>query len=189
MFTIVSDNIEVLQESPTQGPRPTRGPKPRPGSTYVTPPKGTMTIVDFSPQPLASTLANQLNQRLGAESKSTGLLCNAGSRVASKPLIGITSSCTTTAKAGGTHCMRASVRVRVVRVRARLMMLAETKCISGEPKASMAASVANLTTSFQKDQAFGCNARVAHAGATASALAWSAQLQQRRSKTSHAQCV
>ena len=133
MFTIVSDNIEVLQESPTQGPRPTRGrPKPRPGSTYVTPPKGTMTIVDFSPQPLASTLANQLNQRLGAESKSTGLLCNAGSRVASKPLIGITSSCTTTAKAGGTHCMRASVRVRVVRVRARLMMPAEMRCMRGE---------------------------------------------------------
>ena len=133
MFTIVSDNIEVLQESPTPGPRPTRGrPKSRPGSNYVTPPEGTMTIVDFSPQPLASTLANQLNQRLGAESKSTGLLCNAGSRVASKPLIGITSSCTTTAKAGGTHCMRASVRVRVVRVRARLMMLAEMRCMSGE---------------------------------------------------------
>jgi hypothetical protein len=57
MFTIVSDNIEVLQESPTPGPRPTRGrPKSRPGSNYVTPPEGTMTIVDFSPQPLASTL-------------------------------------------------------------------------------------------------------------------------------------
>ena len=57
MFTIVSDNIEVLQESPTPGPRPTRGrPKPRPGSNYVTPPEGSMTIVDFSPQPLASTL-------------------------------------------------------------------------------------------------------------------------------------
>jgi hypothetical protein len=132
MFTIVSDNIEVLQESPTPGPRPTRGrPKPRPGSTYVTSPEGTMSIVDFSAQ-LASTLANQLNQRLGAESKSTGLLCNAGSRVASKPLIGITSSCTTTAKAGGTNCMRASVRVRVVQVRAQLMMLAEMRCMSGE---------------------------------------------------------
>ena len=123
---------QVLQESPTPDPCPARGrPKRRPGSNYVTPPEGTMTIVDFSPQ-LASTLAKQLNQRLGAESKSTGLLWIAGNQVASKPLIGITSSCTTTAKAGGTRCIRTSVRVHMVRVRARLVILVEMRCMSGE---------------------------------------------------------